>query len=119
MSKISADKIQISICLSDIPKSAIQEAKNGKKYINLDILAKRETDQYGKNINVALSQTKEQREAKADAVWLGSGKTLNFNSQPQQPQQQQYKPSFGLNGDIAQDMVSKAIEQSFKDDLPF
>jgi hypothetical protein len=81
MAKIQADKIQVSICLTDIPKSSIYESKNGKKYLNLDIIAKKETDQYGKNLTVALSQTKEQREAKAETVWLGNGKTLNFDAQ--------------------------------------
>ena len=96
MAKITADKISISICLSDIPKSAIYEAKNGKKYLSLDIIAKKEKDQYGKDITVALTQTKEQREAKEETVWLGSGKTFLFDavSQPQaqHPVQQQAKP---------------------------
>lgn len=92
MAKITADKIAISICLSDIPRSAIYEAQNGKKYLSLDIIAKKEKDQYGKDITVALSQTKEQRESKADTVWLGSGKTFLFEpvqqTQAQQPVQQ-------------------------------
>lgn len=96
MAKITADKIAISICLSDIPKSAIFEAQNGKKYLSLDIIAKKEKDQYGKDITVALTQTKEQREAKADTVWLGSGKTLLFEPvqqpQAQQQAQQESKP---------------------------
>lgn len=91
MAKITADKIAISICLSDIPKSAIYEAQNGKKYLSLDIIAKKEKDQYGKDITVALTQTKEQRESKAETVWLGSGKTLLFEpvKQPQAQQQVQ------------------------------
>jgi hypothetical protein len=89
MAKINADKIAISICLSDIPKSAIFEAQNGKKYLSLDIIAKKEKDQYGKDITVALTQTKEQREAKADTVWLGSGKTFVFEP-AQQPQAQNH-----------------------------
>lgn len=78
MAKITADKITLSICLTDIPKSAIYESQNGKKYLSVDILPKREPDHWGKTLNVALSQTKEQREAKAETVWLGNGKTLVF-----------------------------------------
>lgn len=78
MAKITADKITLSICLTDIPKSAIYQSQNGKKYLSVDILPKREPDQWGKTLNVALSQTKEQREAKAETVWLGNGKTLVF-----------------------------------------
>jgi hypothetical protein len=102
MAKITADKIQVSICLSDIPKSAIYEAQNGKKYLSLDIIAKKEKDQYGKDITVALSQTKEQREAKADTVWLGSGKTFVF--EPQQAAQPAPQPT---------------VTKSVNEDLPF
>ena len=104
MAKINADKIAISICLSDIPKSAIYEAQNGKKYLSLDIIAKKERDQYGKDITVALTQTKEQREAKADTVWLGTGKTFVF--EPVQKQQ-------------AQPIAQPAKGQSIDEDLPF
>lgn len=103
MAKITADKIAISICLSDIPRSAIYEAQNGKKYLSLDIIAKKEKDQYGKDIAVSLSQTKEQREAKADTVWLGNGRTFLFE-QVQQPQAQQAAPE---------------VKQETDDDLPF
>lgn len=94
MAKITADKITISICLTDIPRSAIYEAKNGKKYLNIDIIAKKETDQYGKNIGVALSQTKEQREAKADTVWLGNGKTLVFEQKAEAVKSEPAKDEF-------------------------
>ena len=38
----------LSICLDDIPKEFIKEAKNGKRYINLKLGSKRGgKDQYG------------------------------------------------------------------------
>lgn len=43
----SYDMINISVCLSDLPKEDINEFK-GKKYINLTLGKKREVDQYGK-----------------------------------------------------------------------
>ena len=48
----------ISICLSDLPKEHITEAKNGKKYINLNINRKKEPDQYGKDLSVQVDTWK-------------------------------------------------------------
>ena len=49
---------KVSICLSDLPKEHITEAKNGKKYINLAINRKKEPDQYGKDLSVAVDTWK-------------------------------------------------------------
>lgn len=49
---------KISICLSDLPKEHITEAKNGKKYINLTINRKKEPDQYGKDLSVQVDTWK-------------------------------------------------------------
>jgi hypothetical protein len=76
MAKITADKINLSICLTDIPKDKITTGKNGKKYLSLDIIAKKEVDQYGKDLAVALGQTADERRDKVDAVWLGNGKSF-------------------------------------------
>lgn len=48
----------VSICLSDLPKEHITEAKNGKKYINLNINKKKEADQYGKDLSVQVDTWK-------------------------------------------------------------
>ena len=48
----------ISVCLSDLPKEHITEARNGKKYINLTVNKKRETDQYGKDLSVMVDTWK-------------------------------------------------------------
>jgi hypothetical protein len=49
---------KVSICLSDLPKEFITEAKNGKKYINLAINKKQQPDQYGKDLSVAVDTWK-------------------------------------------------------------
>ena len=49
---------KISICLSDLPKEHITEAKNGKKYINLTVNKKKEADQYGKDLSVTVDTWK-------------------------------------------------------------
>jgi hypothetical protein len=48
----------ISICLSDLPKEHITEAKNGKKYVNLNVNRKKEADQYGKDLSVQVDTWK-------------------------------------------------------------
>jgi hypothetical protein len=48
----------VSICLSDLPKEHITTAKNGKKYINLNINRKKEPDQYGKDLSIAVDTWK-------------------------------------------------------------
>ena len=51
------DIVNISICLDDKLKKHIYEYK-GKKYVNLTVAAKRETDKYGKTHYVAINEFK-------------------------------------------------------------
>lgn len=70
--------INLSICLSDIPKEAIKQSTNGKKYLSLTVQDLRETDEYGNTHSVSVTQTKEQRERKEKKVYLGRGKEYHF-----------------------------------------
>ena len=49
---------KVSICLTDLPKEFITTAKNGKKYINLNINKKKEADQYGKDLSISVDTYK-------------------------------------------------------------
>jgi hypothetical protein len=66
--------INISICLSDVPKDKIKQATNGKKYLNLVVAERKETSQYGETHTVFISQDKVEREAKKDKCYIGGGK---------------------------------------------
>jgi len=46
--KFEGNMVQASLCLSDIPKEHVFEFE-GKKYIKLKVVKKREADQYGKS----------------------------------------------------------------------
>jgi len=71
--------IVVSLCLSDIPKEAITVSeKNGKKYLSIVVDERKEKDEYGNTHSVALSQSKEQREAGIKKVYLGNGKEYAF-----------------------------------------
>lgn len=74
--------INISINLSKIPKDKIIDGKKGK-YVNITVQELQQPDQYGNTHYVAMSQTKEERAAKVEKVYLGNGKEYNFNK-PQQ-----------------------------------
>jgi hypothetical protein len=63
-----------SICLSDIPKEKITEAKNGKKYLNLTLWVNDTADQYGNIGSIQVSQTKEQRDAQEKKQYIGNFK---------------------------------------------
>ena len=69
----------ISICLSDIPKELMRKADNGKSYINLVVDKRREPDKFGNTHTVYINQTKEEREAKMDKIYVGNGKEYLFN----------------------------------------
>lgn len=73
----------ISLCLSDLPKGKITEGSNGKKYISLVVDNRREKDKFGNDVTVYVNQTKEEREAKTDKVYVGNGKTYTFENKQQ------------------------------------
>ena len=52
------DFFSVSICLDDIPEEHVTTAKNGKKYVNLNINKKKEADQYGKDLSVQIDTWK-------------------------------------------------------------
>ena len=102
--------ISASIDLTKIDKSKIvslgkdgQPFKNGAKYLNVDILVNDEPNEYGQDTAIKINQSKEEREAKVPAIYLGNGKTVFNQGSPLQGQEQQQ--SGGLNQD--------------EDDLPF
>ena len=66
-----------SICVDDIPETHIKTGKNGKVYLNNLVLAmKKEVDQYGQDVTIFPSQTKEQRDAKEKKIYIGNGRTI-------------------------------------------
>lgn len=71
--------ITLSVCLTDLPEEAIQTGKNGKKYINLVVDKRKAESQYGETHTLYVSQTKEQREAKEDKIYVGGGMEYLFD----------------------------------------
>ena len=98
--------IVLNICVSDLPKDKIITGRNGKKYINLVLDERREVSQFGETHTITLSQSKEEREAKATKVFVGGGKEYVFERR-EQPQPK------------AQPQPARQAGSSEIDDLPF
>lgn len=90
-----------SICLTDIPKELITVGKNGKKYLNVVVAARREVSQYGYTHYVKAYCRREQQRPGAN-YFIGDLK-------PSQMQPQQAGTGYGQPANV----------QSDKDDLPF
>ena len=65
--KFDGNLVEISVCLSDLPKDKIFEYQ-GKKYTKLKVVKKREADQYGKThyVEVNMFEPKKKEETKVE-----------------------------------------------------
>ena len=79
-----AQIISVSIDLNKLDKSRIIEGKNGAKYYNFTINVNDEKDQYGNDASVTISQTAEERQAKAQRTFVGNGRVVWSNNSSQQ-----------------------------------
>ena len=70
----------LDICLSDLPSEAITTGKNGKKYIKLVCAERKAEGKFGETHYIALSQTKEEREAKKPATYVGGAKNVSYKN---------------------------------------
>ena len=70
--------INASIRVDKLPKEKFIKGKDGAVYYNLTISLNDET-RYGNNVAIMDSQTKEEREAKAQRNYLGNGKIVWHN----------------------------------------
>ena len=80
--------IVLNICLSDIPAGSRFKGKDGKIYTNIIATELREKDKFDNTHTVYMSQSKEDREAKADKLYIGRGKEVVYGgSKPAQTTQ--------------------------------
>jgi hypothetical protein len=75
-----ASIIKTSINLNDIPKHKIIDGKKGK-YLPITITLNDEVDKFGNQGPVMVEQSKEERESKAEKVYLGNVKVVWTNGQ--------------------------------------
>ena len=67
--------INVSINLDNLDKSKIVKGKKGN-YYNITLSVQDQTSPYGDNVSLFDSQTKEEREAKAQRNYIGNGKVV-------------------------------------------
>lgn len=86
--------LNFSINLDKLDKSRVVKGAKGN-YYDLTVSISDQTSQYGNNVSVFDSQTKEQREAKAEKNYVANGKVvwtdgnISVAERVEQPQQAQ------------------------------
>ena len=104
-----ASIIKTSIDLTKIPKDKIINGKKGK-YLPITITLNDEVDQFGNNGPVIVAQSKEEREAKIDKVYLGNVQVVWTNGDNVAAAPRQDGP--GMAAPVAK-------PQPVEEDLPF
>jgi len=67
--------INVSLNVDKIDKSKVIEGKKGR-YVNLTIATYDQTDDYGNNVSVYHSQSKEERESGASKTYVANGQVV-------------------------------------------
>jgi hypothetical protein len=94
-----------SIDVTKIDKSKLYKGK----FLNFTISINDSTDQYGNNVALTESQTKEERDLKTSKRYLGNGKVVYTNGEVKVAEKQE-KPL---------QTASQKFAQQEEDDLPF
>ena len=86
-------------------KNAFKKAENGRHYLNFTIVPLKEVDKFGNTHTVYVSQSKAQREAKEEKIYIGKCKEILFNDS--------YNPPLTVS------TVDDAVVVETENDLPF
>jgi hypothetical protein len=68
--------INVSLRVDKLPKEKFVSGKDGAVYYNFTIGVNDDSNQYGQNVSLTDSQTKEEREAKKPKTYLGNGNVV-------------------------------------------
>jgi len=96
--------INANIDVSKLPKEKFFKGKKGIWY-RFTININDETNDFGQNVSIIDSQTKEQREAKKEKLYLGNGEVVWTNDIIKKVEKETIKP--------------EPIPDSISNDLPF
>lgn len=81
-----------SICLTDIPKELITVGKNGKKYLNVVINARREVSAYGMT-HYMKAYCKREQQREGTNYYIGEFKPSKMQPEQQSAHQSAYQPA--------------------------
>jgi len=87
-----AGLISVSINVADLPKEKFVQGKKGT-YYNFTISVNDDTNQFGQNVSLFDSQTKEEREAKKSKNYIGNGKVVWTDGQMTVAERQEEAPA--------------------------
>lgn len=73
-------QVEISLCLSDIPKERMSKAKNGKIYVDIVAAMRKEPDQWNRDVKVYARPTEADRKNQAPKIYVGGGRLITFAS---------------------------------------
>jgi len=68
--------INVSLRVDKLPKEKFVQGKDGAVYYNFTVGVNDESNQWGQNVSLTDSQTKEEREAKKPKNYLGNGNVI-------------------------------------------
>lgn len=95
--------INVSLRVDKLPKEKFVQGKDGAVYYNFTVAVNDESNQWGQNVSLTDSQTKEEREAKKPKSYLGNGTVIWTNGTIQ----------------LAEKKEGVATKEVVGDDLPF
>ena len=95
--------INVSLRVDKLPKEKFVQGKDGAVYYNFTVSVNDESNQWGQNVSLTDSQTKEEREAKKPKSYLGNGNVIWTNGTIQ----------------LAEKKEGVATKEVAGDDLPF
>jgi len=95
--------INVSLRVDKLPKEKFVQGKDGAVYYNFTVAVNDESNQWGQNVSLTDSQTKEEREAKKPKSYLGNGTVVWTNGTIQ----------------LAEKKEGVATKEVVESDLPF
>jgi hypothetical protein len=95
--------INVSLRVDKLPKEKFVQGKDGAVYYNFTVSVNDESNQWGQNVSLTDSQTKEERDAKKPKSYLGNGNVIWTNGTIQ----------------LAEKKEGVATKEVVGDDLPF
>lgn len=97
--------VNFSLDVSKLPKEKMIQGKKGT-YINLSLSLNDQTNQFGSNASFYISQSKEEREAKQDRIYVGNGRVIWTDGNITTAEQKE-------------ELTASAQQPDREDDMPF
>jgi hypothetical protein len=97
--------INFSLRVDKLPKEKFVAGKDGAHYYNGTISINDETNEWGQNVSIIDSQTKEERDAKKPKTYLGNGKVVWNDGK--------------ITNAVKTEKEQAAVAVTAEDDLPF